>query len=106
MNFSKNLALWIIIGLLVLALFNMFQGTSQRAGVNELAFSEFVTRVDEGDVGSVTIKGNQIFGSLQSGGNFQTYAPNDAQVVERLSEKGVTIRAEPSEEGSPTLWVC
>jgi cell division protease FtsH len=103
-NFSKNLALWIIIGLLVLALFNMFQGTSQRAGVNELAFSEFVTRVDEGDVGSVTIKGNQIFGSLQSGGNFQTYAPNDAQVVERLSEKGVTIRAEPSEEGSPTLW--
>ena len=104
MNFSKNLALWIIIGLLVLALFNMFQGTSQRAGVNELAFSEFVTRVDEGDVGSVTIKGNQIFGSLQSGGNFQTYAPNDAQVVERLSEKGVTIRAEPSEEGSPTLW--
>ena len=104
MNFSKNLALWIIIGLLVLALFNMFQVTSQRAGVNELAFSEFVTRVDEGDVGSVTIKGNQIFGSLQSGGNFQTYAPNDAQVVERLSEKGVTIRAEPSEEGSPTLW--
>ena len=104
MNFSKNLALWIIIGLLVLALFNMFQGTSQRAGVNELAFSEFVTRVDEGDVRSVTIKGNQIFGSLQSGGNFQTYAPNDAQVVERLSEKGVTIRAEPSEEGSPTLW--
>jgi cell division protease FtsH len=103
-NFSKNLALWIIIGLLVLALFNMFQGTSQRAGVNELAFSEFVTRVDEGDVRSVTIKGNQIYGSLQSGGNFQTYAPNDAQVVERLSEKGVTIRAEPSEEGSPTLW--
>ncbi len=104
MNFSKNLALWIIIGLLVLALFNMFQGTSQRAGVNELAFSEFVTRVDEGDVRSVTIKGNQIYGSLQSGGNFQTYAPNDAQVVQRLSEKGVTIRAEPSEEGSPTLW--
>jgi cell division protease FtsH len=103
-NFSKNLALWIIIGLLVLALFNMFQGTSQRAGVNELAFSEFVTRVDEGDVRSVTIKGNQIYGSLQSGGNFQTYAPNDAQVVQRLSEKGVTIRAEPSEEGSPTLW--
>lgn len=104
MNFSKNLALWIIIGLLVLALFNMFQGTSQRAGVNELAFSEFVTRVEEGDVRSVTIKGNQIYGNLQSGGNFQTYAPNDPQLVERLTEKGVTIRAEPSEEGSPTLW--
>lgn len=104
MNFSKNIALWIIIGLLVLALFNMFQGTSQRTGVNELAFSEFISRVDTGDVRGVTIKGNQIFGSLQSGGNFQTYAPNDPQLVQRLTDKGVTIRAEPSEEGSPTLW--
>ena len=104
MNFSKNLALWIIIGLLVLALFNMFQGTSQRTGINELAFSEFVSRVDAGDVSSVTIKGNQIFGSLQGGGNFQTYAPNDPQLVDRLTQKGVTIRAKPSEEGSPTLW--
>lgn len=104
MNFSKNLALWIIIGLLVLALFNMFQGTSQRANINELAFSEFVSRVDAGDVRGVTIKGNQIFGTLQDGGNFQTYAPNDPQLVDRLSQKGVTIRAEPSEEGTPTLW--
>ena len=104
MNFSKNLALWIIIGLLVLALFNLFQGTTQRPGVNELAFSDFLSRVEQGEVKGVTIKGNQIFGQYQTGGAFQTYAPNDPQLVERLKGQGIKIRAEPTEDGSPTLW--
>ena len=81
MNFSKNIALWIIIGLLVLALFNLFQGRTQRPGVNEMAFSDFLSRVESGDVKGVTIKGNQIFGQYQSGGGFQTYAPDDPQLV-------------------------
>ncbi len=104
MNFSKNIALWIIIGLLVLALFNLFQGTSQRPGPSEMAFSDFLTRVESGDVKGVTIKGNQIIGQYQSGESFQTYTPNDPQLVQRLKDKGVQIRAEPSEDGSPTLW--
>ena len=104
MNFSKNIALWIIIGLLVLALFNLFQGTSQRPGPSEMAFSEFLTRVESGDIKAVTIKGNQIFGRYQSGEAFQTYTPNDPQLVQRLKDQDVQIRAEPSEDGSPTLW--
>ncbi len=104
MNFSKNIALWIIIGLLVLALFNLFQGTSQRPGPSEMAFSEFLTRVESGDIKAVTIKGNQIFGKYQSGEAFQTYTPNDPQLVQRLKDQDVQIRAEPSEDGSPTLW--
>jgi cell division protease FtsH len=103
-NFSKNIALWIIIGLLVLALFNLFQGTSQRPGPSEMAFSEFLTRVESGDIKAVTIKGNQIFGKYQSGEAFQTYTPNDPQLVQRLKDQDVQIRAEPSEDGSPTLW--
>jgi len=103
-NFSKNIALWIIIGLLVLALFNLFQGTSQRTGVNEMAFSDFLERVESGDIKGVTIKGNQIYGQYQNGGSFQTYTPNDPQLVQRLKDQGVQIRAEPSEDGSPTLW--
>ena len=104
MNFSKNIALWIIIGLLVLVLFNLFQGTSQRPGPSEMAFSEFLTRVESGDIKAVTIKGNQIFGKYQSGEAFQTYTPNDPQLVQRLKDQDVQIRAEPSEDGSPTLW--
>jgi len=103
-NFSKNIALWIIIGLLVLALFNLFQGTAQRPGINEMAFSDFLSRVESGDVKGVTIKGNQIYGQYQSGGAFQTYAPDDPQLVQRLKDKGVSIRAEPADDGSPTLW--
>ncbi|MDB9704550.1 ATP-dependent zinc metalloprotease FtsH, partial [Rhodospirillales bacterium] len=104
MNFSKNIALWIIIGLLVLVLFNLFQGTSQRPGPSKMAFSEFLTRVESGDIKAVTIKGNQIFGKYQSGEAFQTYTPNDPQLVQRLKDQDVQIRAEPSEDGSPTLW--
>ena len=104
MNFGKNFALWIIIGLLILALFNLFQGTAQRPDANELAFSDFLNKVEGGEVKGVTIKGNQIYGQYAAGGNFRTYAPNDPQLVDRLEGKGVQIRAEPSEEGSPTLW--
>ncbi len=104
MNFSKNLALWVIIGLLVLALFNLFQGSAQRPGMNELAFSDFVERVERGDVKGVTIKGRQIFGQYQNGSSFATYAPDDPQLIERLRTQGVKIKAEPSDEGTPTLW--
>ena len=103
MNFSKNLALWIIIGLLILALFNLFQGSAQRTDLNELAFSEFLNRVESGDVKGVTIKGNQIYGQYQSGGAFRTYAPDDPQLVERLKNQNVQIRAEPLDDG-PGLW--
>jgi len=102
-NFSKNLALWIIIGLLILALFNLFQGSAQRTDLNELAFSEFLNRVESGDVKGVTIKGNQIYGQYQSGGAFRTYAPDDPQLVERLKNQNVQIRAEPLDDG-PGLW--
>ena len=50
MNFSRNLALWVIIALLVFALFNLFQGTSTRDAQNELPFSEFLADVDAGKV--------------------------------------------------------
>ena len=49
-NFSKNLALWIIIGLLLIALFNLFQGPSSRGPQTSMAFSDFLSEVEAGRV--------------------------------------------------------
>ncbi len=105
MNFNRNLALWVIIALLVFALFNMFQGSSNQQGQqNNLAFSDFLTSVDSGEVRDVLIQGNNISGHYRDGRSFVTYAPFDPGLVEKLSTKGVRISARPSDDGSPTLW--
>ncbi|MBM10411.1 MAG: cell division protein FtsH [Magnetovibrio sp.] len=104
MNFNKNLALWVVIGLLIFALFNLFQGSSIRAPHNTLAFSEFMTAVKSGEVNNVKIQGNAIAGNFRDGRPFQTYAPDDPNLVSTLTEQGVKISAAPSEEGSPTLF--
>ena len=102
-NFGKNLALWVIIGLLLVALFNLFQQPSGR-GAGGVAFSEFLADVEGGRVSEVTIKGGEIAGVRKDGRSFATYAPNDPGLVDRLRESGVVIRALPSDDGSPSLF--
>jgi cell division protease FtsH len=103
-NFGKNLALWIVIGLLLVALFNLFQTSSTRGPQSTLAFSDFVTDVNRGQVTDVTIQGNSITGHMTSGQGFTTYAPNDPGLVGRLIDKGVRITASPVDENVPSLF--
>ena len=103
-NFGRNLALWAIIGLLVIALFQLFQSPSSSGPERDLAFSEFLAEVDGGQVREVVIKGSNITGAYTDGRAFKTYAPNDPALVGKLSERGVTIRAAPSEDGVPSLF--
>ncbi len=100
---GKNLALWIVIGVLLVALFNLFQNSSSRSNSHGMAFSEFVAEVDRGRVNEVTIQGNSIHGTLADGRPFTTYAPNDPTLVQRLTEAGVKIVAAPPEEGMSGL---
>ena len=103
MNFNRNMALWVVIGLLIFALFNLFQGSQPRESQTSLAFSDFIISVQAGDVRNVTIRGNEFSGHYRDGRNFQTYAPNDPSLVQTLTKQGVQIRAEPTDDGSPTL---
>ncbi|MHC8509235.1 MAG: ATP-dependent zinc metalloprotease FtsH [Rhodospirillales bacterium] len=104
MNFGRNLALWVVIALLLIALFNLFQGASQPNPQAHLAYSDFVRSVESGDVREVTIRGQTINGVTVNGRGFQTYAPDGADVVSRLYDQNVRINAQPPEEGSPPLW--
>ena len=94
-NFGKNLALWIVIGLLLVALFNLFQTSSTRGPQSTLAFSDFVSEVNRGQVTDVTIQGSNITGHFADGRAFSTYAPSDPGLVGRLIDKGVRITAAP-----------
>ena len=102
-NFSKNLALWVIIGLLLIALFNLFQSPSTRGASSNLAFSDFLSEVQNGRVAEVTIQGDQITGRTNSGTSFQTYTPNDPALVDRLTEHDVRITAMPVDDNVPSL---
>ena len=104
-NFSRNAALWIIIVLLLFALFNLFQGQSQRAPQREVAFSDFMERVEGGDVARVTIQGQKVSGQYRDGRQFQTYAPDDPGLVDRLRDNGVRISAKPEERLNPLLSI-
>ena len=102
-NFGKNLALWVIICLLLLALFNLFQQPGGRDGQVGIPFSDFLTEVTNGQVREVTIKGNNITGLYADGRGISTYAPNAPNLVEKITKRGVVINALPSDEGSPSI---
>ena len=66
-NFGKNLALWVIIGLLLVALFNLFHQPSGRSGESGMAYSDFLTAVENGEIRKVVIEGNDIIGEGSQG---------------------------------------
>ena len=100
----KNLIMWVIIVLLSVGLFNMFQDPSKiNSEKNTLAFSKFLNEVDSGRVVEVQIQGNNISGILADGKTFKTFSPNYPELVDKLSSKGVSIVASPTEDKMPSL---
>ena len=104
MNFSKNLALWVIIAVLLVMLFNLFQASSPPRGLGQTSYSEFLADVDKGGVTDVTIQGSSVSGHFSDGRPFNTYMPQDANVVDKLRAQNVRITAVPPSDETPTLW--
>ncbi len=74
----RNLALWAIIAVLLIALFNLFQTPQQRGASREIAYSEFLQDLSGGRVKTVTIAGDRITGTyIDNASGFQTYSPGD-----------------------------
>jgi cell division protease FtsH len=103
-NFGRNLALWVIILLLLVALFNLFQPSGQRTMAQQVAFSDFIREVDSGQVRDVTIQGRIVSGVLTDGRSFQTYLPDGSNVVQRLTDRGVRVVAKPEESDVNPLF--
>jgi cell division protease FtsH len=98
-NITRNVALWLIIAILLVLLYNIFQGSTSRGGPDEVSYSQFITEVDQGNVQAVEIQGQNITGTYTNNGHFKTYAPDDPALVEKLTKAGVTIKAAPPDDG-------
>lgn len=99
---------WVIIAFLLFALFNLFQGPQQQGVQSNLAYSEFLTAVDSGEVRDVTLQstkggGITITGHLGDGRTFSSFAPDDPTMVARLTDNNVRIQASPSDDGQFSL---
>ena len=102
----KNLAMWVIIVVLTIGLYNMFKNPQNLQNKNNktIIFSEFLIEVDNGRVVEVQIQGNNIKGVMADGSVFSTYSPNDPNLIEKLTDKGVSISAAPLDEKMPSLF--
>ncbi len=97
MNFGRNLWIWAAVIVLLFVLFEMFQGSSTSSSAGNLSYTDFLNKVQAGEVTNVTIRGPEI--TVQTGnGTFTTYAPDDPKLIETLTGKGVAINAGPQEE--------
>jgi cell division protease FtsH len=95
-QFYKNIALWLVISLMLILLFNLFN--KPKPVQEKLAYSDFITAVDGGKVSGVTIQGSDVIGKFSDGKEFRTYKPADALLSQKLLEKNVAISARPEEE--------
>ncbi|MGH7414861.1 MAG: ATP-dependent zinc metalloprotease FtsH, partial [Candidatus Rokuibacteriota bacterium] len=96
--FYKNLALWMVIGLIVILLFQLFQQNQSPRG--EIVFSDFLKKVETGEVREVTLKGNHVSGRLSDGSSFRTFTADYPDLVKSLKDRGVKIDVKPPETNS------
>ncbi len=100
----RNFALWVIVVLLLLALFTLFRQTGgQSASANSaISYSELVKSAKDGKVKAVTITGNELTGSYTSGDTFTAVLPNDPNLAKTLNDLNVQVSAaQPGE----TPWL-
>jgi cell division protease FtsH len=93
-----------VILVLLIGLFNLFQGAPHRSADLPVPYSTFLDKVETGDVKKVTIEGRKIRIVDNAGAHFITNSPDDPNLVDKLVKHKVIIEAEPQEEGMPTLF--
>lgn len=97
----RNFAMWVIIVLLMLALFTLFQNPGTRSSAPDISFSQFLSEVDKGRVRDVLIVGQEISGTFVDGRRFESYGPNDQSWIQRVQGKGVSVTIRPHSNNMP-----
>jgi cell division protease FtsH len=97
-NLMKNMAIWLVIALVLMTVFNQFntRQTTQKA----MEYSQFIDEVKQGKIAKVTIEGRVVKGVKSTGEKFTTYSPSDIWMVTDLLKNGVIVEAKPEEEPS------
>jgi len=100
-QFYKNISLWLVIVLMMVMLYNIFN-QQQVVGQVDIGYSEFLAMVEDGRVQSVVIQGQDLFLTDGTGARYKSYSPNDGDLVSFLRTNGVAIKAKPLAE---TSWL-
>ncbi|MEQ8651772.1 MAG: ATP-dependent zinc metalloprotease FtsH [Kiloniellales bacterium] len=103
MNFSRNIVLWVLIILLIVMVFNIFQGGVSRSPQSHMIFSKFIEDVEDGKVKDVQIQDQKVTGTTADGQSFSTYMPQGFDLADKLLQHNVAIQAVPPEE--PNLLI-
>ncbi len=109
MGNARNIAFWVVLFLLILALFNLFSGNQSTTSSRQISYSEFVNRVDGGEVSSVVIDGERVLVRGKDGNQYSAVVPQGSDLTDRLLNKGVEVRAEAQEQSGfmslISLWL-
>ncbi len=96
-NIVKNIAIWVIIAVILMTVFNQFSGKNAD---NQIVYSQFINEVKEGRVAKVTIEGRTLRGETNDGKKFNSYAPYDPGMMGDLLKNNVKVEAKPEQEQS------
>ncbi|WP_407965372.1 ATP-dependent zinc metalloprotease FtsH [Bartonella sp. C271] len=96
----RSLLIWGIIAVVLIVLFSLFNGDSQRSGNTEISYSEFLQKVENGELKAVTIQGQKLVGKTVDQRAISTYAPRDPGLVQKLENKKVNVKAIPESSGN------
>ncbi len=98
MGNARNIAFWVVLFLLIMALFNLFSGGGNTLQSREISYTEFVTAIEDGTVSSVTLDGEQVRFRGTDGNDYVAIKPQDAELTALLLREGVPLRAERQEQ--------
>jgi cell division protease FtsH len=102
-NLGRNIALWVVVALFLVVLFNVFQPSSQPNNATPIAYSSFLDQVNNGQVQDVTIAGHDVTGTTKDGKSFATYTPDDPTMVQKLEAANVHVEAKPEGDNESML---
>jgi cell division protease FtsH len=100
LNNFKSIAIWLVVALVLMTVFNQFNSRQQQTAQAHLDYSQFLDEVKKGQISKVVIEGRTLNATTTDGKRISTYAPSDLWMVSDLLKNGVNIEAKPEEEQS------
>jgi cell division protease FtsH len=94
--FYKNMALWLVITLMMIMLYNLFN--QQHLAETDISYSEFLYMVENDQISEVVIQGQELLVTDRDRSKFKVYAPQDPNLIDTLRTRGVAIKAKPEAE--------
>ncbi|TCP41722.1 ATP-dependent zinc metalloprotease FtsH [Rhodovulum marinum] len=105
MGNARQIAFWVVLFLLILALFNLFSGGQGTMSSRSISYTEFLQSVESGEVASVTLDGERAVIRETDGTTVTAIVPRGADITDRLLEKNVDVRAEPQEQNGILAYI-